>query len=95
MNPQFYGMKIVVFLAGCFILGFGVTKIVFDVSMSVIAAILSFAFAQQLNGIREGTLIAALLVGYIARTIGKIVTAIHLKEEQEVYNMEELKMKHI
>lgn len=74
---------------------FGVTKIVFDVSMSVIAAILSFAFAQQLNGIREGTLIAALLVGYIARTFGKIVTAINSKGQEEVHNMEELKMKHI
>ena len=46
---------------------FGTTKICFDVSMAVIAAILSFVFTGHLNGVREGTIIAALLVGFIAR----------------------------
>lgn len=50
---------------------FGFTKICFDVSMAVIAVMVSFIFAGELNGVREGTIIAALLVGYIARTIGK------------------------
>ena len=50
---------------------FGTTKICFDVSMSVIAAVLSFVFAGNLAGVREGTVIAALLVGFIARLIGK------------------------
>ena len=50
---------------------FGTTKICFDVSMSVIAAVLSFIFAGRLAGVREGTVIAALLVGFIARLIGK------------------------
>ena len=50
---------------------FGTTKICFDVSMSVIAAILSFVFTGRLNGVREGTIIAALLVGFIARVLGK------------------------
>ena len=50
---------------------FGITKICFDVSMSVIAAVLSFIFAGRLAGVREGTVIAALLVGFIARLIGK------------------------
>ena len=50
---------------------FGTTKICFDVSMSVIAAALSFVFAGRLAGVREGTVIAALLVGFIARFIGK------------------------
>ena len=50
---------------------FGTTKICFDVSMSVIAAILSFVFTGRLNGVREGTIIAALLVGFIARVAGK------------------------
>ena len=50
---------------------FGTTKICFDVSMSVIAAVLSFVFARRLAGVREGTVIAALLVGFIARLIGK------------------------
>ena len=50
---------------------FGTTKICFDVSMSVIAAVLSFVFVGRLAGVREGTVIAALLVGFIARLIGK------------------------
>ena len=50
---------------------FGTTKICFDVSMSVIAAVLSFVFAGKLAGVREGTVIAALLVGFIARLIAK------------------------
>ena len=35
------------------------------------AAVLSFVFAGRLAGVREGTVIAALLVGFIARLIGK------------------------
>lgn len=50
---------------------FGTTKIVFDSSMTVIAGVLSFIFFGKLNGIREGTIIAALLVGFIARLFGK------------------------
>ena len=50
---------------------FGTTKICFDVSMAVIAAVLSFVFAGRLDGVREGTVIAALLVGFIARLFGK------------------------
>lgn len=50
---------------------FGTTKIVFDVSMTVIAGLLSFLFTQQLHGVREGTIIAALLVGFIARLFGR------------------------
>lgn len=50
---------------------FGATKVAFDVSLAVIAGILSFLFAQRLDGIREGTIIAALLVGFIARLFGR------------------------
>lgn len=50
---------------------FGNTKIIFDTSMSLIAAAMSFLFMGHLNGVREGTVIAALLVGFIARTFGK------------------------
>lgn len=32
---------------------------------------LPFFLARELNGVREGTIVAALLVGFIARTIGK------------------------
>lgn len=50
---------------------FGTTKIIFDTSMAVIAAVLSFVFSGQLDGVREGTIIAALLVGFIAKMLGK------------------------
>ncbi|MGI6008379.1 MAG: DUF6198 family protein [Ruminococcus sp.] len=50
---------------------FGTTKIAFDVSMTVIAAALSLIFARRLEGVREGTIIAALLVGFIARILGR------------------------
>lgn len=50
---------------------FGTTKVCFDVSMTVIAVVLSFLLAGQLAGVREGTLIAALLVGFIARLFGR------------------------
>lgn len=50
---------------------FGTTKIVFDSSMTITAGILSVIFFGRLNGVREGTIIAALLVGFIARLFGK------------------------
>lgn len=50
---------------------FGTTKILFDSSMTIIAGVLSFVFFGKLNGVREGTIIAALLVGFIARLFGK------------------------
>jgi len=50
---------------------FGSTKVCFDVSMAVIAAALSFILAHRLDGVREGTVIAALLVGFLARQFGR------------------------
>lgn len=50
---------------------FGTTKVVFDVSLTVTAAVLSLIFSHRLDGVREGTVIAALLVGFIARLIGR------------------------
>lgn len=51
---------------------FGITKICFDVSLAVIAVILSLILAHKADGVREGTIIAALLVGFIARLINKL-----------------------
>ena len=50
---------------------FGTTKIIFDSSMVIIAGVLSFVILGRLNGLREGTVIAALLVGFIARLFGE------------------------
>lgn len=50
---------------------FGTTKIIFDSSMTIMAGVLSVLFFGKLNGVREGTIMAALLVGFIARLFGK------------------------
>ena len=50
---------------------FGLTKVCFAASMSIIAAVLSFLFFASLQGVREGTVVTAVLVGAIARAIGR------------------------
>ena len=57
---------------------FGTTKIIFDSSMTVIAGVLSIVFFGKLNGVREGTIIAALLVGFIARLFEKNLEFVQL-----------------
>ena len=55
---------------------FGKTKIAFDSSMTVIAAILSFIMFKHLDGVREGTIVAAILVGFIERLFKKYIGGI-------------------
>lgn len=55
---------------------FGKTKIAFDSSMTVIAAILSFIMFRHLDGVCEGTIVAAILVGFIARLFKKYIGGI-------------------
>ncbi len=56
---------------------FGRTKVAFDTSITVAAAIIGIVLYRELAGVREGTIVAAVLVGMIARrlncTIGPIV----------------------
>lgn len=52
---------------------FGTTKIIFDVSMTLIAGLLSFLFVHKLEGVREGTIIAAFLVGFLARSFSRLL----------------------
>jgi uncharacterized membrane protein YczE len=51
---------------------FGNMKVVFDVTLVATACILSFIFTGGLQGVREGTVAAALLVGQIAKQFGKL-----------------------
>jgi uncharacterized membrane protein YczE len=51
---------------------FGITKIVFDVAMTLIAGVISILLAHKIDGVREGTIVAALLVGFVARIFGKL-----------------------
>lgn len=48
---------------------FGKTKMAFDSSMTLIAGIIGLILYHKLAGVREGTVIAAILVGMIARTL--------------------------
>lgn len=58
---------------------FGITKIIFDVAMALMAAALSMLFAGRVEGVREGTVAAALLVGFIARVIDRKFSFIRKK----------------
>lgn len=51
---------------------FGNTKVCFDASMTITAIIISLILFHSLKGVREGTIVAALLVGMMAKTYGRI-----------------------
>ena len=53
---------------------FGTTKVCFDVSITVIAVVVSFVLSGKLAGVREGTLIAAMVVLFIARIFGRLLS---------------------
>ena len=59
---------------------FGYMKVGFDVTLVVIACILSIMFTGRLQGVREGTVAAALLVGLIAKQLGKLLARWKLEE---------------
>lgn len=59
---------------------FGYMKVGFDVALVVIACVLSIVFTGRLQGVREGTVAAALLVGLIAKQLGKLLARWKLEE---------------
>ena len=59
---------------------FGYMKVGFDVTLVVIACVLSLVFAHQLQGVREGTVAAAIMVGLIAKQLGKLLNRWKLEE---------------
>ncbi len=48
---------------------FGTAKICFDISIVVLAILLSLCCFRNISGIREGTVLAAILVGFLIRTM--------------------------
>ncbi len=52
---------------------FGSVKVMFDVSLVIIALIFSFLFFGRLNGLGAGTIVSAVLVGRIVNMINKNV----------------------
>lgn len=52
---------------------FGKTKVVFDVTLVTTAILLSLAMAGRIDGVREGTLIAALSTGFMVNFLARRV----------------------
>ena len=50
---------------------FGSVKVCVDVSMCIIAIIISLVLLRSVQGVREGTIIAALLVGFISKLFNR------------------------
>ena len=65
---------------------FGTTKVMFDVTMSVAAIVLSLVFAGKVEGVREGTLVAAFLVGFVARLMGRALEGLKPRIFPEEYD---------
>lgn len=59
-------------------LEFGTMKIIFDCTYSFLAVILSFIAFGTVRGLREGTVISAVLVGYIVKLTDRILTKLNL-----------------
>lgn len=55
---------------------FGNMKVIFDATLVCIAVILSFLFLGHLDGVREGTIAAALFVGLITKQTNKLTNLI-------------------
>ena len=51
---------------------FGTVKVISDTTMSLIGAALCLIFLHKLSGVREGTIIAALLIGNIVKFYSKV-----------------------
>lgn len=51
---------------------FPTMKVIFDVFLVVVAVTLSFVFLHSLQGVREGTIAAALLVGFVSKPFIKL-----------------------
>ena len=54
---------------------FGNVKVGFDVTLVLIAVLLSLGFTRSIEGVREGSVVAALITGYIVNFLNhKIMT---------------------
>lgn len=59
-------------------LEFGTMKIIFDCTYSCLALIMSLAAFGTVRGLREGTVISAVLVGFIVKLTDRILTRLNL-----------------
>lgn len=68
------GEGLTLVISEAFDMDFGKTKVTIDTSFVIIAVVLAFTFHGKLEGVREGTILAALFVGTIASFYEKRVT---------------------
>lgn len=66
------GEGVVLAVCKIFPVKFGTMKVAFDVTLVVIACLLSLIFLGRIQGVREGTVAAAILVGLTAKQLGKV-----------------------
>lgn len=57
-------------------------KVAFDCTLVAISILLSFLFLHGLQGVREGTVAAALLVGPVSKVVRKMLTGIFARANQ-------------
>ncbi|MDE7393332.1 MAG: hypothetical protein K2M80_02505 [Muribaculaceae bacterium] len=68
-------------------LNFGKTKIKFDITLVVTAVLLSLIMARKIDGVREGTLVAALLTGVLVNWIAAhIATRRNVRRIKKIYH---------
>lgn len=70
---------------------FGITKVSFDITLVIISTIISLLMLHKLTGVREGTIIAALIVGLISKFFNKKLEFVSTKHlvDQELFIDEE------
>ena len=56
---------------------FGYMKVIFDVTLVITASAFSFIFLKDLEGVREGTIAAAIFVGLIAKHFNKLLESVN------------------
>lgn len=57
---------------------FGNMKVVFDVTLVCISVVLSLVFLGKLDGVREGTAVAAVFVGLLTKVFNKLIKKTNL-----------------
>ena len=79
LHPGSYGLSVAMMSAEAFVKyasqrynrEFGKFKVCFDITLVTLAAVLSFLLSQRIEGIREGSLIAACITGYIVTFLNR------------------------
>lgn len=58
---------------------YGTVRMISDITMSVIAAVMCLVFLHQLSGVREGTIISALLIGNLVKIFSRTLPLLSKK----------------